>query len=358
MTLRVVELSLERVVEPTTEITRVLELLNEVEPKVLFVCNQEGMPLGTISDGDIRRRTISLGRLPEKAEHAMNVNFFSVRESSESYTIEVEAQIREVRLVPLLNEKGRVVGEISAETAASPRIKQGWSALIMAGGEGRRLMPLTKDTPKPLLPVGGVPMIVRILQKLQLSGFAKIYVSLGYLGDKIERYLRGYKRDGYALDFISESEPLGTFGSLGLLPSGTHKLVVVNGDVLTDADFGRFADFHDSSSSTFSVMAREVSTQIQFGVMEIGPDGLLSDLKEKPTLTHLVNCGVYAIDMEEHRSYFQGQQIDATSFIDYLMERNIPISVFTSEEMWLDVGRPSDLNLAELLYSSLDSSID
>ena len=356
--LKVADLNFQRVVEPTTSITKVLEILNIINPKVLFVCTEEGKPVGTISDGDIRRSTISLRKLPRNAEQAMNREFFSVRQPLDGYTTDVETQIREVRLAPLLSEQGEVVGEVSAETTGSQKRKTGWSALIMAGGEGLRLRPLTADTPKPLLPVGGVPMIVRILRKLQHAGFTEIYVSLGYLGEKIERYLRGLEREGVTLSFIRESEPLGTFGSLGLLPPGTNRLLVVNGDVITDEDFARFADFHDSSSTSFSVMAREVTTQIQFGVLTVSPDGHLSRLEEKPNLTHLINCGVYAIDLEKHQSQFMGQQIDATSFMSYLMEQNIRIGVFTSEQMWLDVGRPSDLSLADLLYSSIDSPAD
>ena len=358
MKLTAAALTVERVVQPSTPITKVLEVLNDINPKVLFVCTEEGTPVGTISDGDVRRRTISLGRLPISAEQAMNRDFFYVRQALDGYSAEVEKQIREIRLAPILNDRGKVVGELSAGIVTPHESKAGWGALIMAGGEGRRLRPMTLDTPKPLLPIGGVPMIVRILHKLHHAGFTEIHVSLGYLGDKIESYLQALDFDGITLSFIRESEPLGTFGSLGLLPEGTDKLLVVNGDVLTDADFGRFADFHDSSSASFSVMAREVTTQIQFGVITVSPDGYLSELDEKPTLTHLVNCGVYAIDLENHRSQFKGHRIDATSFMSYLMERNFPIGVFTSEEMWLDVGRPSDLNLADLLYSSLDSLAD
>lgn len=358
MKVKVAELTVARVVEPTTSITKVLEVLNVINPKVLFVCTEGGKPVGTISDGDIRRRTISLGKLPKNAEQAMNRDFFSVRQALDSYPPDVEKQIREVRLAPVLSDQGEVVGEVSAETTASHKSKSGWSALIMAGGEGLRLRPMTADTPKPLLPVGGVPMIVRILYNLQHAGFTEIFVSLGYLGEKIERYLRGLELEGMTLSFIRESEPLGTFGSLALLPPGSDRLLVVNGDVLTDEDFGRFADYHDSSSSSFSVMAREVTTQIQFGVMTVSSDGHLSRLEEKPNLTHLVNCGVYAIDLEKHRSQFMGQQIDATSFMSYLMEQDFPIGVFISEEMWIDVGRPSDLSLADLLYSSIDSPAD
>lgn len=358
MKLRAAALVPERVVEPSTPITRVLELLNVIDPKVLFVCTKEGVPVGTISDGDIRRRTISLGGLPISAEQAMNRDFYSVIQAPDGYPVEVEKQVREVRLAPILSDQGRVVGELSAEIVALPESKEGWSSLVMAGGEGRRLRPMTKDTPKPLLPVGGVPMIVRIIHKLQHAGFTEIHVSLGYLGDKLEGYLRGLDLDGVTLSFIRETEPLGTFGSLGLLPEAIDKLLVVNGDVLTDANFGRFADFHESSNSIFSVMVREVNTQIQFGVITASPDGNLVELVEKPTLTHLVNCGVYAIDLEKHRSYFTGQPIDATSFMSHLMKQNLPIKVYTSEEMWLDVGRPSDLNLADLLYSALNSPQD
>lgn len=358
MKLRAADLTLERVVEPSTPITRVLELLNVINPKVLFVCTKDGMPVGTISDGDIRRRTISLGGLPKTAEQAMNPDFFSVGQALDSYPYEVEKQIREVRLAPILSEQGRVLGELSADIAMPHEVKAGWSALIMAGGEGLRLRPMTLDTPKPLLRVGGVPMIERILNKLKQAGFTEIHVSLGYLGDKIQNYLQGLELDGLTLNFIREPEPLGTFGALGLLPAGIDKLLVVNGDVLTDEDFGRFADFHETSDSSFSVMAREVTTQIQFGVITASPDGNLAELVEKPSLTHLVNCGVYAIDFEKHRSQFGGQPIDATSFMSQLIEEKSPIRVYTSEKMWLDVGRPSDLNLADLLYSALNSPPD
>ena len=217
-------------------------------------------------------------------------------------------------------------------------------ALILAGGRGKRLRPLTNAIPKPLLPVGDKPIIEDIILKLRDSGVRKVFISVNYKKEMIKNYLKNGGMLGIEIDYLEEESPTGTAGSLALLPI-VEDMIIVNGDVLADLDYNSLYEFMNKGFD-FVIVAIEKEHHIDFGVIEFNENGELKDWREKPTYKYYINGGVYAIRkeaLEMARKFIRpNEQIDMPQIWNFLKRKGKRIGVFTHKGLWKDIGHLED----------------
>jgi NDP-sugar pyrophosphorylase family protein len=219
------------------------------------------------------------------------------------------------------------------------------SAVIMAGGFGTRLMPLTTDLPKPMLPVGDRPLLERTIERLRKAGIRRVNVTTHHLSEKITEHFRDGSDFGVELSYVTEEHPLGTAGGLSFINRSAEPILVLNGDILTSVNFRELLAFHRENHADLTVGVRLHELNIPYGVVEC--DGAhVKDLREKPTIRLLVNAGVYIL--EPVVSYFipKGRRCDMTELIKNLLEAGRKVVSFPIMEYWLDIGLHTDYEKA------------
>ena len=219
-------------------------------------------------------------------------------------------------------------------------------AVVMAGGKGTRLRPLTYAIPKPLLPVGEKPILEILLGQLKSSGCTRAYVSIGYKGDLIRSYVGDGSRLGLAVEYVEEPEALGTAGALALIKDRlTAPFLMVNGDILTKLDFARFYSTHVSEGAAMTVGCIEYTVQIPYGVVE-HKDGVVLGIKEKPTASYLVAAGIYALSPDALSAVKTAERLDVPDLMSGLVREGKKVISHRITEPWLDVGKMSDYEKA------------
>jgi NDP-sugar pyrophosphorylase family protein len=227
----------------------------------------------------------------------------------------------------------------------------GIQAIILAGGEGRRLRPLTTAIPKPLLPVGNKPIMERIIEQLRSSGVKEIGVATGYKTELIEAYFRDGARLGVHLHYVREPTKLGTAGPLAAFADWVQgPVLVVNGDILTGQDFGQLHAFHVATGTEMTVGVRAWQLSVPFGVIEAA-QGLVTGVREKPGLAFLINTGLYVIDPSVVSCIPPGRYLDVPDLIRDMIAAGRPVATFSIEAPWVDVGSLEDLAAASTLIA-------
>ena len=227
-------------------------------------------------------------------------------------------------------------------------------AVILAGGRGSRLLPLTQDTPKSLLPLGDTPILEIIIRQLVRQGIGDIILSVGHLGELIEAYFQNGHRSipGLRLQYYREPRPLGTAGPLALISGLDDTFLVMNGDVLTSLDYGRLVEFHQSSGAALTIAIHSKRVAVDLGVLEINESNELTGYREKPDLDLKVSMGIYVYEPHALRYIERGQYLDFPTFVIRLLEHGEKVVGFKSEDYWLDIGRREDYELAQQEYQS------
>jgi len=309
-----------------------------------------GRLVGTLTDGDIRRAVLGGATLDDRVETYANPDFTAVDpETDRSWILDL-MQARSLRNIPVVDAGGRLVGlhVLGELISGEPRPER---ALIMAGGRGSRLQPLTEVRPKPMLAVAGRPILERIVLHLVGCGFQHLFISVNYLAEQIEAHFGTGERFGCRIEYLYEnaSAPLGTAGALGLLPDAVRSaelpLLVMNGDLLTQFSPAALLDHHVARGNVITVGTRDYLHQIPFGVVETDGDRLVS-LREKPTEGWQVNAGIYALSTGVIRRIGAGAALDMPEVISDCLGREEPVGAFAVEGEWLDVGRVSELRRA------------
>jgi dTDP-glucose pyrophosphorylase/CBS domain-containing protein len=308
--------------------------------------------IGTITDGDIRRGILAGLSMNDPVSRLMPIKAQLPRPPLVTAPVDTDpidflSIMREnaVKQLPLIDADGRIVDiVILSELLPAPKLPL--QAVIMAGGMGTRLKPLTDNIPKPMLSVGGRPIMELILETLQHAGVERVDVSTNYRSSDIVDYFGDGKGFGVELNYIREDRPLGTAGALGLRDRPEGTLLVINGDVLTQVNFGMMLAYHQEHKADITVGVRQYRVQVPYGVIECEGSSVRA-LKEKPELAFLVNAGIYLLEPSVYDFISKGEHLDMTELIQKLLDNGRPVTSFPIIEYWIDIGQPADYQRAQ-----------
>lgn len=303
--------------------------------------------LGTITDGDLRRAT--LAGLDVDTETVDSLLRSRQGGRSRPLTAPVGASHVELlrtmkasglRHIPLVDAKGRVE-EIALLHELALENDMPVTAVVMAGGLGTRLRPLTEKLPKPMLPVGDRPVMEHVLEQLHKVGISQVSITTHYKPEAIMEHFGDGQRFGVEISYVNEKEPLGTAGALGLLKPPQGPVLVINGDVLTQVNFRSMLAYHAENQAAMTVGVRKFDLQVPYGVVDM-TGATVNRLDEKPTYSFFINAGVYLIEPSVIASIKAEEHLDATDLIERLIARGEKVVGFPIHEYWLDIGRPDD----------------
>ena len=319
-----------------------LEALNALPggSMTLFAVDDEGKLCGSLTDGDLRRAMIGGLPLSGKAVAACNRGCMHIGHYDDRYLLVARARRKGITLLPVV-EEGYVVDIIDLRDmkTALPI-----DAVLMAGGKGERLRPLTIDTPKPLLPVGGIPIIDYNIRELLRNGAERIFVTVNYLKEKIIDHISATYPPGCGsvVECVAEPCRLGTIGSLALVDGLRHdNILVMNSDLLTNIDFEKLYLKHLESGADMTMAVIPYSVSIPFAIIEHENDRL-TGLSEKPTYNYYANAGIYMIRRDVIKEINRGSYMDATDLVELLLKKNGNVCYFPIEGTWIDIGSPDD----------------
>lgn len=336
---------------PSTPVLEAMRFIDRGAAQIALVVDEQHRLLGTLTDGDIRRGLLHGETLESPAERLMNRQFRCVR-SGEDQAAVLEMMRREViRQIPVLDDEGRVVELLLLQDLLAPSQFPN-AVVIMAGGKGTRLRPHTEHCPKPMLPVDGKPMLEILLEQCIASGFRQFYLSVNYLKEQIIEHFGDGKAWGVAIDYLVEDEPLGTAGSLQLLPDSLKEpFLVMNGDVLTRLNPRQLLTFHVDHDAKATLCVREHVITVPFGVVQT--NGVeLAAFEEKPSYHQLVSAGVYVIDPQLLPLLPPHQPTDMPTLVLSAQQAGHRVAVCPIHEYWIDVGRPETLKEADATWEN------
>lgn len=335
----------QHLIPKTATIRDAIKQISESSFQVVIVVDHKGKVIGTVTDGDIRRGLLRGLGLGDLVVDLMNRNPFTMNVGTKKSDVLAAMKGRGIRHVPLVDENN-IFKSIIAENATSKFSITESPVLLMAGGRGQRLRPLTESVPKPMIKIGDVPILGIILTNLSQMGFKNVYISVNYLAEQIIEYVGNGESWGLKVEYVHETSPLGTAGALGLLPRGIlNSVIVMNSDLVTQVNLRELLDFHEESKASLTVGVRNYDHQIPFGVLELkGPN--ITSLSEKPTMSVPVSAGIYAVSSDILQTVPLNQRIDMTEVLDSCLDRQDTVVGFPIHESWIDVGRIEDLNRA------------
>lgn len=333
-------------VGPDKTIRDALERINIGGGCIALVVNDDNTLLGVVSDGDVRRGLLNSLSLDDNVTQIMSASPMTATPAMSKYALVKLMRKKSILSVPLL-ENNKVVGIETLQHALAPAKIEN-PVFLMAGGFGTRLRPLTDSCPKPMLKVGGKPILETVLQSFVDMGFVNFYISTHYMPDLITNYFEDGSRWGVTINYIHEEKPLGTGGSIGLLPDNLPDLpvVVMNGDVLTKVDFQRLLKFHLSNGADSTMCVREYEYQVPYGVIE-GIDNKITGMEEKPIQRFFVNAGIYVINPDVVKSVPVNYNIDMPVLLEQRIAEGKNVIMFPAHEYWLDIGQLGDFKKAQ-----------
>lgn len=339
-------------VSPDTPMLTAVRLIDESSREIaliVMVVDAERRLLGTVTDGDIRRAIIAGLGLEAPVAMIMNRTPSAAQMGDSNEQILNVMQLRMIRHLPRVDHEGRVVGIEVLEELFQRGKRDNW-VVLMAGGAGTRLRPLTDDYPKPLLKIGNKPILETILENFIAQGFHRFFLSVNYKAEMLANYFQDGKKWGVSIRYLREGDQLGTAGSLSLLPEEPHNpLIVMNGDLLTKVNFAHLLDFHAEQGAKATMCVREYDFSIPYGVVRLKNNRLLG-VDEKPVQRFWVNAGVYVLEPSILKYIPTGKSLDMPDLFQSLISRRCKTTAFPIHEYWLDIGRLEDFERAKNDY--------
>ncbi len=314
-----------------------LQTINTNDVQVALVVDENDCLLGTITDGDIRRALLKGSELTQSVESFMNKTPVTASVNEPSETIFAMMRRLVIRHVPILDPDGQVIDiEVLGKKSIMP--KRDNPVVLMAGGLGSRLRPLTEIKPKPLLTVGGKPILETILESMVAHGFWRFYISVNYKADMIEDHFGDGSRWNVEISYLKENQFFGTAGALSLLPEKpAEPLLLMNGDILSNVNFHRLLTAHEKNESAATVCVYKHKSTLPFGVLDVEDDRVVA-LQEKPVSHHLINAGIYVLSPEAINQIPENTEYNITDLLDQLIKDQQVVSAFPLHEYWRDVG--------------------
>lgn len=330
-----------------------MQIIDKGGYQIALIINNKNKLIGTLTDGDIRRALLKGISTKDSVEKMMNRNFSFIKDQ-DNPILAFEIMKRDViRQIPVLDKKGRVLKLLVSKELSNNKFLSN-PVVIMAGGRGKRLLPKTKNCPKPMLQINGKPMLEIVIEQCLNFGLNEFYISVNYLKEQIINYFGDGSSRGIKITYIEESQPLGTAGSLKLLPDKIKKpFLVLNGDVLTNANISHLLEFHNKNNSSATLCVQEQEMIFPYGVVEV--NGMsLRNFNEKPTYKHLVNTGIYVLNPSILKLIKNIKFIDMPDLLELAKLKNMTVNVYPIHEYWLDIGLPESLKKASSEWSTID----
>ncbi|MFD2170091.1 nucleotidyltransferase family protein [Tumebacillus lipolyticus] len=332
-------------IPPTASILQAIETIDQGALQIALIVSENNRLLGTVTDGDVRRGILRGVSLDRPVADIMNDHPITASSQDTQETILATMKLRRLQQIPILDQSGIVIGvQVLADMLRAGQ-RDNW-VVLMAGGLGTRLAPLTNECPKPLLKVGSKPLLETIMQNFIEYGFHKFYLSVNYKAEMIRDYFGDGSRFGVEIRYVHEEKRMGTAGALSLLPERPDEtFFVMNGDLLTKVNFQQLLDFHGEHGAMGTMCVREYDFQIPYGVVKTDRHRL-QGIVEKPVEHFFVNAGIYVLEPSCIDLIPAGEYYDMPSLFEQLIEQQRETSVFPIREYWMDIGQMADYERA------------
>ena len=313
--------------------------------QIAMIVGPDGKLAGTVTDGDIRRGLLRAMPLTSPIQDIIQREPLVVTPQMGREPVLNLMSSHKIHQIPVVDESRNVVGLHIWDELLTARSRSNL-VVVLAGGKGTRLRPHTENCPKPMLPVRGKPMLEHIVDRARSEGFSRFVFAINYLGHLVEDYFGNGSRWQVDISYVRETSPLGTAGALGLLqPSPAEPVLVTNGDLVTDLRYSEMLDFHMQNGAAATMAVRAHELQNPFGVVQI--DGMdIVGFEEKPVWRSHINAGIYVLDPSALGAVGKNEYCDMPTLFNRLRQQSRKTIVFNVHEPWLDVGRPTDLELA------------
>lgn len=333
-------------VDVDASLLEAMTVLEHGAEAIAFVCAKDGRVIGSLTDGDIRRALLAGAGLQDRVlKSAMQPNFVSVSPNVGRAEVLDIMRARDIGQLPVIDASGKLRGLHTVGRLLSAVERSNW-VVIMAGGRGSRLQPLTESIPKPMVKVAGRPILERLILHLMSCGLRRFMISVNYLADVIEGHFGDGARFGCHIEYLREPRPLGTGGSLAYLdPRPDEPFVVMNGDLVTQCDVGSMIAFHETNQFIATFGLRPYQVHLPFGVAVTEGDRMV-DLREKPTEQYLINTGLYILSPQALDLVKQGEEFPITELFHRCRGRGLPVGAYLIDDDWIDVGQLNDLRRA------------
>lgn len=333
-------------------IEEALSAIDESSLQIALVVDDEQRLVGVVTDGDVRRGILEGVGLDDRVDRIMNDSPTTVPTGESPENVLGLMKRKKLHQVPVVDGEGRVVDLQVVDELLSPPTRDN-PVVLLAGGLGSRLRPVTEERPKPLVEVGNRPILETILETLIDQGFHQFHLSVNYKAEMIEEYFGDGSEWGVDIRYLRENQRLGTAGPLGLLPERPSlPLVVMNGDLLTKLDFNQLLEYHRDHEGSATMCVRDYDIQVPFGVVETEEHRIVG-VEEKPTERYFINAGIYVFEPEVLELVPEDEHLDMTELFAKLTREDGTPAVFPIREYWMDVGRPSDLEKAGEEYEDV-----
>ena len=343
---------LDLIINENSTIKFALSVINQGGIQCCFI-EKNNQFTGIVTDSDIRKGLLAGNNLEDSVNLIANKNPVTVNKSEATRNIDMILFRKQFLHIPVLSDSNSntLIGVFISDILSDSAIQED-CMFIMAGGLGQRLKPLTNNTPKPMLPISGKPILEHILLKAHREGFRNILISVNYLSEQIIDYFKDGSEYGLCIDYIHETTPLGTAGSLGLLPEKyqASNLIVTNGDLLTGLDLREIVNFANKHQCEAVMATKEYEYKSPFGVVK--HDNLdFFDIQEKPTFKFNINAGIYYLKPDILSCINSGESLGMNELFSRAKQMNKKIKIFPIHESWIDIGRHEEYQKASNIFS-------
>lgn len=342
-------------VRANATLREVMSIIDSGAHQIALVTDPNDTLIATVTDGDVRRGILGGLGMDALVSEIMHRNPTTLPKGASAASAQRLMRERSLNHIPVIEPNGRLVA-LAIRDEPSKVEPRSTPVVLMAGGLGMRLRPLTDTVPKPMIPLGEKPLLERIIARFRDQGFSRFTLSLNYLGHVIRDHFGDGRALGVQIDYIEETKRMGTGGALSQLPRRPDEpFVVMNGDILTTTSFGCMIDFHVETGSAATICGRQFSMQVPYGVLDTDGSTLIS-IVEKPIQKFLVNAGIYALSPVALDFLKADEPLDMPELIQRVSSEGLKVSVFPVREYWMDIGRIEDLDRARAEYETVFKS--
>ncbi len=336
-------------VKKTAILKEAMNILNTFASRIVLVSEENDRLIGTITDGDIRRGLLRGLTLTSNVAEVMNCSPLVATLDQTQDSIQNLLQQHSILAIPIVDETKKIIG-LETINSINATKNMDVDVVLMAGGFGKRLQPLTEHTPKPMLPLGTKPILEHIIEDFVAQGFKNFYISTYYKSDIIKDYFKDGQTFGANIQYIEEDEPLGTAGVLYLLKDKIKSsFIVMNADLLVKVNFKNLIEFHENHHTLATMCVRLSSHQVPYGVVEL-EDLVVKSISEKPNYSYFISAGIYCFNKQVFNYINKKEYLDMPTLFQTIINEQNNVHAFPIHEYWIDIGRVDHLNRAREDY--------